>query len=120
MGRKERTGSGSNTISRRLPGGLHKSPVDHRGDTFAISYRKRETMIETAYILITLDRGTPAEVAQEVRKIPGIVRADVTMGEFDVIAIAEMEGTKGFSPLASRIKTIAGVDRVVTCVVVYP
>jgi len=75
-------------------------------------------MAETAYLLIALDRSTPAAVAREVRKIDGVVEAHVTLGEFDVIVRVEQETTKGFPVIASAIQRIEGVTKVSTCAVV--
>lgn len=75
---------------------------------------------EVAFLLIALDRSTPAAVARQVRTVPGVVEAHVTMGEFDVIAVAEQEETRGFSAVAAAVQRIEGVRRVVTCVVVHP
>lgn len=77
-------------------------------------------MAEAAYLLISLNRGTPAAVAREVRRIEGIVAAHVTMGEFDVVAVVELEATKGFPGVAAQIQRIEGVAKVSTCVVVTP
>ncbi len=77
-------------------------------------------MVETAYLLIALDRDTPAAVARDALRVPGVVKASVTMGEFDVIAIAEQEDTKGFPRIAAAVRRIEGVRTVVTCVVVSP
>lgn len=77
-------------------------------------------MREVAYFLIALDRNTPAAVSREVRQIDGVLDAYVTLGEYDVIAIAEIEGTKGFPVMAGLIRKIEGVSKVSTCVVVRP
>lgn len=73
-----------------------------------------------AYMLISLDRNTPTAVAREVRNVGGVVEAFVTMGEFDVVAVVELEGTKGFPAVAGAIQRIEGVTNVSTCVVVQP
>lgn len=77
-------------------------------------------MVETAYLLIALDRNTPAAVARDVLQVPGVVTVSVTMGEYDVIAIAEQEDTKGFPGITAAVRRIEGVRTVVTCVVVSP
>lgn len=77
-------------------------------------------MTEVAYILIALDRGTPAAVVRAVRKVTGVVDAHVTMGEFDIVATVELEGTKDFPAVAGEIQRIEGVGKVSTCVVVRP
>jgi len=75
---------------------------------------------DVAYMLISLDRSTPAAVAREVRKVNGVVEVHVTMGEFDVVAVVELEGTRGFPAVAGEIQRIEGVTKVSTCVVVHP
>ncbi len=77
-------------------------------------------MAEVAYLLIVLDRSTPSAVAHEVRKVPGVMDASVTMGDFDVIAVVEQDETKGFPVIATTVQKIEGVSKVVTCVVVSP
>lgn len=71
-------------------------------------------------MLIALNRRTPAAVAREVHAIAGVVDAHITMGEFDIVAVVELEGTKGFPAVASAIQRIDGVTRVSTCAVVRP
>jgi len=75
-------------------------------------------MAEVAYLLIALDRNTPVAVARQVRRIPGVVDAHVTMGDFDVVAMVEQAETKGFPVVAAAVQRIEGVSKVVTCVVV--
>ncbi len=77
-------------------------------------------MAEVAYLLIALDRSTPAAVARHVRSVPGVVDAHVTMGDYDVIAVVEQEETKGFPTVTAAVAKIEGVSKVVTCVVVTP
>ncbi len=75
---------------------------------------------EVAYLLIALDHSTPAAVAREVRKVAGVVDVHVTMGEFDIIAVTEMQATRGFPGVTAEIQRIDGVAKVTTCVVVRP
>jgi DNA-binding Lrp family transcriptional regulator len=77
-------------------------------------------MIETAYVLVKLDRSTPVEVARQVRRVPGIVEASVTMGDIDVLAIARDESTKGLADIGHAIERIEGVAKVSVCVVLRP
>jgi len=77
-------------------------------------------MAEVAYLLIALDRSTPAAVARHVRHVPGVVEAHVTMGDYDVIAVVEQNATRGFPVITAAVQRIEGVTRVVTCVVVNP
>jgi DNA-binding Lrp family transcriptional regulator len=77
-------------------------------------------MIETAYLLIRVERATPAEIARQVRRLPGVAEASVTMGEVDVLAVAHDESTKGLADIGHRIQGIDGVSTVSVCVVVRP
>ncbi|MGH2405407.1 MAG: Lrp/AsnC ligand binding domain-containing protein [bacterium] len=77
-------------------------------------------MTETAYVLIRLERNTPAEVARRVRRVQGVAEAAVTMGEVDVLAIAREDSTKGFAGITREIGAIEGVKSVSVCVVVRP
>ena len=74
-------------------------------------------MAETAYILIKLERNVPAEVARQVRRVPGVAEALVTMGHVDVLAIAHGDTTKAFPTIGQRIQAIEGVSSVSVCVV---
>lgn len=75
---------------------------------------------EVAYFLVSLGRRTPAAVARQIRRIDGVVDARVTMGDFDVVAVAELEGTRGFPNIAAAVRKVEGVAKVATCVVVKP
>ncbi len=77
-------------------------------------------MIETAYLLVKLERNTPAEVARRVRRVPGVVEASVTMGDVDVLAIARGESTKVLAAISQQVQSIEGVAKVSVCVVVRP
>ncbi len=76
-------------------------------------------MPELAFVLISLDRSTPAEVARLVRALPGVATAHAVMGEFDVLAVVHANATRDIASLIeAHIRTIEGVARVVTCVAV--
>jgi DNA-binding Lrp family transcriptional regulator len=76
-------------------------------------------MPETAFVLINLNRGTPAEVARLIRALPGVAQAHAVMGDYDVLAIVHADVTRDISTLVdAHIRTIEGVAKVVTCVAV--
>lgn len=77
-------------------------------------------MSEVAYLLITLDRRTPAAVAADVRSVAGIVETHITMGEVDIIAVVNHHQTKAFPGVSAAVERIEGVGKVLTCVVVRP
>jgi len=75
-------------------------------------------MAEMAYLLIRVGRATPVEVARQVKRVPGVAGASVTMGEVDVLAVAQDESTKGLADIGRRIQAIEGVSAVSVCVVI--
>ncbi len=76
-------------------------------------------MPELAFVLISLDRSTPADVARLVRALPGVHTAHAVMGEFDVVAVIHANATREIASLVeAHIRTMEGVARVVTCVAV--
>lgn len=77
-------------------------------------------MAEVAYFLVSIDRSTPAAVARAIRQVDGVVDAHVTMGDYDIVAVAELEGTRGFPSIAAAVRKVEGVAKVATCVVVKP
>ncbi|MDR7520930.1 MAG: Lrp/AsnC ligand binding domain-containing protein [Armatimonadota bacterium] len=76
--------------------------------------------METAYLLVRLDRSTPAEVARAVRRVPGVMEAAVTMGEVDVLAVIRGETTRALAEIGHQVEAIEGVGKVSICVVVRP
>ncbi len=82
-------------------------------------HRQVGEMPETAFVLISLDHSTPAEVARLVRALPGVATAHAVMGEFDVLAVIHADATREIASLVdAHIRTIEGVARIVTCVTV--
>ena len=77
-------------------------------------------MTETAYVIIRRDRSTPAEIARQVRRIPGVAAVDVTLGEVDVVAVVRDETTRGLAEIGRQVQAIEGVSSVWVCVVVRP
>ena len=76
-------------------------------------------MAETAFLLIKLDRNTPAEVARLLRALSGIDEAHAVMGEYDVLAVVRTNATRDITTLVEKhVRTIDGVAQVVTCVTV--
>ncbi len=108
-----------NLIKHRVQGCLDTVERGHRPGVRG-RLQNSVAMAETAYLLIALDRSTPAAVAREIVRVPGIVEASVTMGDFDVIAVVQQEDTKEFPVVAAAVQRVEGVHTVVTCVVVTP
>lgn len=76
-------------------------------------------MAVTAYILIQTEVGKAAQVAEEVRAIPGVTTADDVTGPYDVIAQAESENMDELGKMVvSKVQLIDGITRTLTCPVV--
>jgi DNA-binding Lrp family transcriptional regulator len=77
-------------------------------------------MAVSAYILIQTEVGKAANVAQEIRKIPGITAADDVTGPYDVIALGEADTIDDLGRMvAGRVQMIGGITRTITCPVVH-
>jgi DNA-binding Lrp family transcriptional regulator len=73
-----------------------------------------------AYVLIQTRVGKAVEVAQELRRIEGVVSAEAVAGPYDVIARAEAVSVDALGKLVvSRIQLIDGVTRTLTCPIVH-
>ncbi len=76
-------------------------------------------MIE-AYVLIQTEIGKAAKVAAEVKEIPGVTRAAVVTGPYDLLAQVAATDLDSLGKLAvSEIQAVSGVSRTVTCPVVH-
>jgi DNA-binding Lrp family transcriptional regulator len=77
-------------------------------------------MAVSAYVLIQTEVGKAAEVAGQVRAIPGIVAADDVTGPYDVIARAESVSMDDLGRMiVSKLQMIDGITRTLTCPVVH-
>ena len=71
-----------------------------------------------AYILMTVEIGKTDEVINELRKINEAVRVSVTTGEFDIVALVEVEDLESLYDItAKRIHAIPGIRETTTAVV---
>jgi DNA-binding Lrp family transcriptional regulator len=69
-----------------------------------------------AYVLVKVAMGHLEDVAAAVRKMPGVISADPTFGEYDVIVVAEMENMRDLGVLLGQgIQTTQGVLETHTC-----
>ncbi len=73
-----------------------------------------------AYVLIQAEVGKSAEVADAVRKIPGVRFADVVTGPYDVVVRAEAAKIDGLGKLiVAKVQAVVGITRTLTCPVVH-
>jgi len=81
---------------------------------------RRSGMNVTAYILIQTEVGKAADVATQVRGVPGVVEADDVTGPYDVIARAGADSIDELGRLiVSKVQMIDGITRTLTCPVVH-
>lgn len=72
-----------------------------------------------AYILVQTVVGKAAEVAAEIRAIPGVALAEDVTGPYDVVVRAESANVDELGQLVvARVQSVAGITRTVTCPVV--
>ncbi len=73
-------------------------------------------MATKAYVLIETSVGKSRDVANELRSLRGVQAADNVTGPYDVIAVVEAADLTAVGALlASRIHTLNGTVRTVTC-----
>jgi len=62
-----------------------------------------------AYVFIDTKNPGPKRVVAEIRKIPGVVRADAQLGVPDIIAIVEGDDVASMDAAIDKIVEIDGV-----------
>ena len=73
-------------------------------------------MSTKAYILIEVGVGKSRGVATTLRSLPGVKTVDAVTGPYDIIAVVEAPDLNAVGDLVtSRIHTISGIVRTVTC-----
>ena len=74
-------------------------------------------MATRAFILIETQVGRTKQVAETLRSFRGVESADVVTGQFDVIALVEVQDLREMADLiTARVQGIRGVMRTITCV----
>jgi DNA-binding Lrp family transcriptional regulator len=72
----------------------------------------------SAYVLIETEVGKTAQVARAIRAFDGVQWAEAIAGPYDSIALAQAPGMNELGRLVvSRIQSVAGVTRTLTCTV---
>jgi len=78
-----------------------------------------DRMAITAYVFIECTAGAARDVAKEVSKIKGVIRANATTGPYDVIALVEAPDLNVLGDfIVTKIQGLSGVLRTQTNVVV--
>ena len=74
-----------------------------------------------AYILIQTEAGKAAMVAAALPGLPGVSETASLAGPYDVIARAQAQDIDELAKrVASRVQSLDGVTRTMTCPVVHP
>jgi DNA-binding Lrp family transcriptional regulator len=72
-----------------------------------------------AYILITISTGQIEQAVEHLRRLEGVVEANMAFGPYDAVAVVEAEDVKTLGKImATRIQPIPGVLETLTCLVV--
>ncbi|MCC7130221.1 MAG: hypothetical protein B6D39_13185 [Anaerolineae bacterium UTCFX2] len=74
-----------------------------------------------AYVMIHVRPGSVPEVIRNLRRLDGILKANMTFGPYDVVAEMEASDINHLGKMvASEIQPIPGVIDTLTCLVVEP
>ena len=72
-----------------------------------------------AYILIKIRAGELRDVVGQIRKLEGVVEANMTFGPYDAIVVVETEDLARLGKItAAEIQPIPGVEQTLTCLAV--
>lgn len=74
-----------------------------------------------AYVMLRSQLMETADVVDMIRKIKGVVQADVTFGPYDAVVQVEAADLDSLSRVVIRdIRTVPGVIDTLTCLAVNP
>lgn len=72
-----------------------------------------------AYVLINIRPGDLRDVIRQLKKVPGIVDANMTFGPYDAVAVIEANDINQLGKIiSSEIQPIQGVSQTLTCLAV--
>ena len=72
-----------------------------------------------AYVLINVRIGAIPEVIGNLQSVLHVIEAEMTFGEYDVIAAIEAEDVKALANVVSReIQTIPDITHTTTCIAI--
>lgn len=72
-----------------------------------------------AYMLITIHTGQIEQVVEHLRRVDGVIEANMAFGPYDVVAVVKAEDIKALGKImAAHIQPIPGVLDTLTCLVV--
>jgi DNA-binding Lrp family transcriptional regulator len=72
-----------------------------------------------AYVLIKIHAGEVKDVVRSLRKVNGVIEANMTFGPYDAVAVVETTDIAKLGTItASAIQPIPGVEQTLTCLAV--
>ena len=72
-----------------------------------------------AYVLVNIRAGDVKEVVKNLRRVQGVVEANMTFGPYDAVAVIETDDINSVGAiLANEIQPIPGVLETLTCLAV--
>ena len=72
-----------------------------------------------AYVLIKIRAGDVKDVVHSLRKVKGILEANMTFGPYDAVAVVETPDVAKLGAItATEIQPIPGVEQTLTCLAV--
>ena len=72
-----------------------------------------------AYVLINTRVGAIADVLLNLRKLPHVQSAEMTFGEYDAIAVLQVNDVEALARIVSKqIQTIPDITHTITCLAV--
>ncbi len=72
-----------------------------------------------AYVLINIRPGELRDVIRQLKKVPGVIDANMTFGPYDAVAVIEADNINQIGKMISaEIQPIPGVTQTLTCLAV--
>ena len=76
-------------------------------------------MAVRAYVLVKITGPNAEAIRRQVRRVPGVRRADLVTGPFDIVATVEVEDFKALvESVLTGIRGVEGVVDTLTCIAV--
>lgn len=74
-----------------------------------------------AFVLITIRTGEIPQVVRQLKSLPGVTEAHMTLGPYEAVAVIEGSDVKEIGNiLATTIQPVPGVRETLTCLLIDP
>jgi uncharacterized protein with GYD domain len=72
-----------------------------------------------AYVLVKVQTGEIVDAIRQMRKVTGVVAADMTFGPYDAVAIVEAKDVNTIGNIvAAGVQPVVGIKETLTCLVI--